>query len=56
MYRLTDEERIQEHNEGRLEAKIETAKKMILKGFSIKDIIDITGLSKEEIMSFYPNA
>ena len=35
--------------EGIREGKIENAKKMIEKGFNIKDIIEITELSKEEI-------
>ena len=35
--------------EGTKQTKIDTAKKMINKGMSIEDIVEITGLSKEEI-------
>ena len=35
--------------EGRNEGKIEIAKSMMLKGFSISDITELTGLSKEKI-------
>ncbi len=35
--------------EGKREEKLETAKKMKAKGYSIDEIIDITGLSREEI-------
>ena len=37
------------YEEGKIEGKIEIAKKLLNKGMSIKDIIDLTGLSKEEI-------
>ena len=36
---------------GKREEKLETAKKMIEKGIDIETIIDVTGLSKEEIQS-----
>ena len=36
---------------GKLEEKIETAKKMLEKGFNIDTIIEITGLTEEEINS-----
>ena len=36
---------------GEKKAKLETAKKMIKKGINIETIIEITGLTKEEIMS-----
>ena len=36
--------------EGQLEGKIIAAKKLYQKGFSIKDIIDITELSKEDLI------
>ena len=36
--------------EGAKEEKITMAKKMLIKGYSIEDIIDMTGLSKEEII------
>ena len=35
--------------EGITQGKIETAKNMKLKNYSVNDIIDITGLTKEEI-------
>jgi predicted transposase/invertase (TIGR01784 family) len=38
--------------EGKLEAKIETAKKMKKKGYSIKDICEITGLSKAQLKEY----
>jgi predicted transposase/invertase (TIGR01784 family) len=38
--------------EGKLEAKIETAKKMKKKGYSIKDICEITGLSKAKLKEY----
>jgi predicted transposase/invertase (TIGR01784 family) len=39
--------------EGIKEGKLEDAKKMIMKGFSREDIIEITGLKKEEIEKLY---
>ena len=36
-------------DEGKLEGKLEVAKKMIVKGLTIKDISDLTGLAKHEI-------
>ena len=36
-------------NEGKIEGKIENAKKMLVKGYLIEDIADITGLSVEQI-------
>ena len=36
--------------EGEKKAKLETAKKMLEKGIDIDTIIEVTGLSKEEIM------
>jgi predicted transposase/invertase (TIGR01784 family) len=39
--------------EGIKEGKIEDARKMIMKGFSREDIIEITGLQKEEIERLY---
>jgi predicted transposase/invertase (TIGR01784 family) len=38
--------------EGKLEAKIETAKKMKKKGYSIKDICEITGVSKRDLKKY----
>jgi hypothetical protein len=38
--------------EGKLEAKIETAKKMKKKGYSIKDICEITGVSKKDLKKY----
>ena len=35
--------------EGEKKASLENARKMKLKGFSVEDIIDVTGLSKNEI-------
>ncbi len=35
--------------EGKMEGKIETARNMKAKGFSVADISDITGLSTTEI-------
>ena len=35
--------------EGRLEGKLQTAKKMLNKGFAIKDIIECTELTNEQI-------
>ncbi len=35
--------------EGKIEGKIEDARKMCEKGFSLEDIIDITGLSQEDL-------
>ena len=35
--------------EGRKEANIEIAKKLLKKGMSIEEIVEITGLTKEEI-------
>lgn len=37
--------------EGEKKAKLETAKKMLEKGMDIDTIIEVTGLSKEEIVS-----
>lgn len=36
-------------NEGIMETRFQTAKKMLKKGFSIEDIMEITGLAKEKI-------
>ena len=36
--------------EGRVEGKLETAERMLKAGYSIDEIIIITGLSKEKIM------
>jgi predicted transposase/invertase (TIGR01784 family) len=38
--------------EGEFKAKIETAKKMKKKGYSIKDICEITGLSKAQLKEY----
>jgi predicted transposase/invertase (TIGR01784 family) len=38
--------------EGKLEAKIETAKKLIQKGIDIKIIMEATGLSKKELKKY----
>ncbi len=35
--------------EGQLKNKLETARKMLYKGFSVSEIQDITGLSEEEL-------
>ncbi|MBN2433629.1 MAG: transposase, partial [Spirochaetes bacterium] len=35
----------------REEGKLETAQKMLLKGFSVKEIAEITGISEKEIAS-----
>ena len=40
-------------NGAKLEAKLEDAVKMIQKGFNIEDIIEITGLKKEDIQKLY---
>lgn len=37
-------------NEGKIEGKIEDAKKMLLKGLDVELILDVTGLSREEIL------
>jgi predicted transposase/invertase (TIGR01784 family) len=37
---------------GEFKAKIETAKKMKKKGYSIKDICEITGLSKAQLKEY----
>ena len=37
--------------EGRKEGKLETAEKMLKKGFKIEDIVEITGLSEEQILN-----
>jgi predicted transposase/invertase (TIGR01784 family) len=37
------------YEKGKLEKSLETARKMKDKGFSIDDIIEITGLTKEEL-------
>lgn len=39
----------QSRREGKIEGKIETAKKMLERNMPIEDICDITGLSEEEI-------
>ena len=39
----------EDYKKGQREENINCARKMKLKGFSIEDIQDITGLSKEEI-------
>ncbi|MDR1290072.1 MAG: hypothetical protein LBK06_02605 [Planctomycetaceae bacterium] len=41
--------RKRDREEGRAENKIEVARKMKAKGYSVKDIADITDLSEEEI-------
>ena len=43
------EGRVEGLAEGEKKASLENARKMKLKGFSVEDIIDITGLSAEEI-------
>ena len=43
------EGRAKGREQGRAEEKIENARKMKMKGFSVNDIADITGLSLEEI-------
>ena len=40
-------------NGAKLEAKLEDAAKMIKKGLSIEDIIEITDLKREEIQKLY---
>ena len=35
--------------EGKKEANMETARKLLKKGMEIKDIIDITGITEEQI-------
>ena len=35
--------------EGQLKNKLETARKLVYKGFSVSEIQDITGLSEEEL-------
>ena len=35
--------------EGKIEGKIEVARQALKKGLSVKDIIDLTGLSEKEI-------
>ncbi len=37
---------------GRIEGKLETAKKMIYKGYDINEIIELTGLSEEQIKTY----
>ena len=44
---------IELRNEGIKEGKLEDANKMIKKGFNLDDIIEITGLKKEEIQKLY---
>ncbi len=39
--------------EGKLEGKYETAKKMISKGYDINEIIELTGLSEDDIKNLY---
>lgn len=46
-----DEGKLEGKNEGKLEGKLEIAKAMKLKGISVSDISEITGLSKNEIES-----
>jgi predicted transposase/invertase (TIGR01784 family) len=41
-----------ELQEGKLEAKIETAKKLIHKGIDIKIIMEATGLSKKDLKKY----
>jgi predicted transposase/invertase (TIGR01784 family) len=43
------EAREEGHKEGVKERNIEIAKKMIIKGLKLKDIIEFTSLTKEEI-------
>jgi len=38
--------------EGKIEGKIEDAKKMLIRGFSIEDIVEITGLTQDEIKKY----
>ena len=40
---------------GSKETKIETARKMIQKNIKIEDIIDITGISKDELQKIEDN-
>ena len=47
---VTNMERIAE-KKGKLEGKLEDAEKMLKKGFSVEDIMEITGLSEKEIMA-----
>ena len=37
-------------NEGKLEGKLEVAKKLLAKGFQIEEIIELTGLTKEDLL------
>jgi len=39
----------QGRKEGIEKAKLEDARKMIEKGYSVRDIVDITGLSEDEV-------
>jgi predicted transposase/invertase (TIGR01784 family) len=43
-------------NRGKIEGKIEIARKMIDKGYDKKSILEITGLTLEEIKEYYPNS
>ena len=47
-----EQARIDGELKGLIEKAIESAKKMLIKGFNIDEISDITGLSKEEIVKF----
>ena len=37
-------------NEGKREGKLEVAKKLLAKGFQIEEIIELTGLTKEDLL------
>jgi predicted transposase/invertase (TIGR01784 family) len=41
--------------EGQIEGRIETARKMIAKGFGVKDIIDLTGFTIAELRQHLPD-
>lgn len=47
--REKEKEKVEGREEGRREGILETAKRMIKRNMEIKDIQEITGLSKEEL-------
>ena len=44
---------IELRNDGIKEDKLEAAGKMVRKGFKLEDIIEITGLTREDIQKLY---